>query len=96
VLGKRGTEAAYRRRTGAGDGAPRNGGGVPVAGGQESDGEVARQLPCDDVVLIVCLFGAERRRSGGTTARPSERRNSRSLARWSGRSSARERNWAGL
>jgi hypothetical protein len=32
---------------------------------------VARQLPHDDVVLVVCLAGAERRRSGGTTARPS-------------------------
>jgi hypothetical protein len=42
-----------------------------VAGGQESGGEVARQLPQDDVVLVVCLVGAERRRSGGTTARPS-------------------------
>jgi hypothetical protein len=36
VLGKRGAVAAYRRRTGAGDGVPRNGGGVLVAGGQES------------------------------------------------------------
>jgi hypothetical protein len=32
---------------------------------------VARKLPCNDVVLVVCLVGAERRRSGGTTARPS-------------------------
>jgi hypothetical protein len=71
VLGKRGTGAAYRQRIGAGGGAPRNDGGVPVAGGQESGREVARQLPRDDVVLVVCLFGAERQRSGGTTARPS-------------------------
>jgi hypothetical protein len=42
VLGKRGAVAAYRRRTGAGGGALRNGSGVPVAGGQESGGEVAR------------------------------------------------------
>jgi hypothetical protein len=71
VLGKRGTEAAARRRTGAGGGAPRDDDGVPMAGGQESGGEVARQLPHDDVVLVVCLAGAERRWSGGTTARPS-------------------------
>jgi hypothetical protein len=42
VLGKRGTEEAARRRTGAGGGAPRDDDGVPVAGGQESGGEVAR------------------------------------------------------
>jgi hypothetical protein len=42
-----------------------------VAGGQESGGEVARKLPRGDVVLVVCLAGAERRRSVGTTARPS-------------------------
>jgi hypothetical protein len=71
VLGKRGTVAVYRWRTGAGGGAPRNVGGVPVAGGQESGREVARQLPRDDVVLVVCMSGTERRRSGGTTARPS-------------------------
>jgi hypothetical protein len=52
-------------------GAPRDDGGVPVAGVQESGGEVARKLPCDDVVLVVCLAGAEWRRSVGTTARPS-------------------------
>jgi hypothetical protein len=33
VLGKRGAEAASRRRTGAGGGTPRGGDGVPVAGG---------------------------------------------------------------
>jgi hypothetical protein len=71
VLEKRGIVAAYRRRTGVGGGAPRNGGGIPVAGGQESGGEVARQLPRDDVVLVVCLSGVERRWSGGMTARPS-------------------------
>jgi hypothetical protein len=34
-------------------------------------GEVARKLPRDDVVLVVCLAGADRRRSVGMTARPS-------------------------
>jgi hypothetical protein len=71
VLRKRGAETASRRRTGAGGGAPRDGGGVPVAGVQESGRDVARKLPRDDVVLVVCLAGAERRRSVGTTARPS-------------------------
>jgi hypothetical protein len=96
VLGKRGAEAVYRRRTGAGGGAPRGGDGVPMAGGQESGGEVARQLPRDDMVLVVCLAGAERRRSGRTMARPSGGGSSSSPARWSGRSSAGEQNWAGL
>jgi hypothetical protein len=96
VLGKRGAEAVYRQRTRVGGGAPRGGDGVPVAGGQESGGEVARQLPRDDVVLVVCLAVAERRRSGGTTARPSGGGSSSSPARWSDRSSAGERNWAGL
>jgi hypothetical protein len=71
VLRKRGAETASRRRTGAGGGAPRDDGSIPVAGVQESSGEVARKLPRDDVVLVVCLAGAERRRSVGTTARPS-------------------------
>jgi hypothetical protein len=71
VLGKRGTEAAYRRRTGAGGGAPRDVNGVPVAGGQESSGEVARELLHDDVVLMVCLAGAKRRWIDESTARPS-------------------------
>jgi hypothetical protein len=39
---------------------------VPKGGG-----EMARKLPCDDVVLVVCLAGAERQRSVGTMARPS-------------------------
>jgi hypothetical protein len=47
------------------------GDGVPVAGGQESGGEVARKLPRGDVVLVVCLAGAERWRSLGMTVRPS-------------------------
>jgi hypothetical protein len=67
----RGAETASRRRTGAGGGSPRDDGGVPVAGVQESSGEVARKLPRDDVMLVVCLAGAERRRSVGTMARPS-------------------------
>jgi hypothetical protein len=37
----------------------------------EDGGEVARKLPRDDVVLVVCLAGAERRWSGGTMVRPS-------------------------
>jgi hypothetical protein len=72
VLGKRGTEGVYRRRTGAGGSAPRDVDGVSVAGGQESGGEVARELLCDDVVLMVCLAGAKRRWIDGTTARPSD------------------------
>jgi hypothetical protein len=60
VLGKRGTVAAVRRRTGADGGAPRGGDGVSVAGGQESSREVARKLPRGDVVLVVCYAGAKR------------------------------------
>jgi hypothetical protein len=71
VLGKRGAEAASRRRAGADGGAPRGGNGVPVAEGQESGGEVARKLPRNDVVLMVCLARAERRRGVGTAMRPS-------------------------
>jgi hypothetical protein len=71
VLGKRGTEAAYRRRTGAGGGAPRGGVGVSVAGVREGGGEVARELLHDDVVLMVHLAGAKRRWINGATARPS-------------------------
>jgi hypothetical protein len=96
VLGKRGTEAAYRRRTGAGGGAPRGGDGVLVAGGQEVCEEVARKLPQGDVVLMVCLAGAKRQWVIGTTARPSDGGSSSSPARWSDRSSAEEQNWAGL
>jgi hypothetical protein len=96
VLGKRRTEAAYQRRTGAGGGSPRGGDGVPVAGGQEGGGEVARKLPRCDVVLVVCLAGAKRQWVVGTTARPSGSGSSSSSARWSSRSSAGERNWAGL
>jgi hypothetical protein len=69
VLRKRWVETASQRRIGAGGGAPRDDGGVPVAGVQESGGEVARKLPRDDVVLVVCLAGAERRRSVRTKAR---------------------------
>jgi hypothetical protein len=71
VLGKRGTEAVYCRRTGADGGAPRGGDGVPVAGVPEGGGEVARKLPRGDVVLVVCSAGAERQWSVGTTVRPS-------------------------
>jgi hypothetical protein len=34
--------------------------GVPVAGVPEGGGEVIRELPCDDVVLMVHLAGAKR------------------------------------
>jgi hypothetical protein len=71
VLGKREAERASRRRTGACGGAPRGSDGVPVAAGQESSGEVARKLPWGDVVLVVCLAGAESRRRVETTRRPS-------------------------
>jgi hypothetical protein len=70
-VGKRGTEAAYRRRTGEGSGGPRDGVGVLVAGVPEGGGEVVGELPRDDVVLMVCLAGAKRRWINGTTARPS-------------------------
>jgi hypothetical protein len=60
VFRKREAEAAVRRRTGAGGGAPRGGDGVPMAGGQESCGEIARKLPRNDVVLVVYLAGDER------------------------------------
>jgi hypothetical protein len=96
MLGKRGTVAKYRRRTEAGGGAPRDGDGVPVAGGQKSGGEVARKLPRDDVVLMGCLAGARRQWIAGTTARPSGGGSSSSPALWSGQSSAGEQNWAGL
>jgi hypothetical protein len=71
VLRKRGAETASRRRTGAGGGAPRDDGDVLVAGVQESGREVVRNLPPDDMVPVVCLAGVERRRSVGTSARPS-------------------------
>jgi hypothetical protein len=71
VLRKRGAETAGRRRTGADGGAPRGGNGVPVAGVLKDGGEVARKLSRDDVVLVVCLAGAERWRSGRMTAGPS-------------------------
>jgi hypothetical protein len=96
VLEKRGTEAVVRRREGASGRAPRGGDGVPVAGRQESGGEVARKLPRGDVVLVVCLAGAKKQWIIGTTTRPSGSGSSSTPARWSGRSSAGERNWAGL
>jgi hypothetical protein len=52
-------------------GGPRDVVGVPVAGGQEGGGEVARQLPRDDVVLVVCLARARRQWIDGMTAKPS-------------------------
>jgi hypothetical protein len=96
VLGKKGTEAAYRWRIGAGGGAPSGGDGVPVVEGQEGGREVARKLPRGDVVLVVCLAEAKRQWVVGMTARPSGGGSSSAPAWWSGRSSAGERNWAGL
>jgi hypothetical protein len=37
----------------------------------EGGGKVAKKLPHDDVVLAVCLAGAERGWSAGTISRPS-------------------------
>jgi hypothetical protein len=54
-----------------GGGAPTDGVGIPVAGGQQSGGGVARKLPRDDVVLMVGLAGARGQWFAGTTARPS-------------------------
>jgi hypothetical protein len=54
-----------------GGGAPRGGDGVPVARVPEGGREVAKKLPRNDVVLAVCLAGAERGWSVGTMARPS-------------------------
>jgi hypothetical protein len=71
VLGKRGAGVAYRRRTGADDGAPRDDGGVLVAGVPDGGREVARKLPRGDVVLVVRWAGAKRRRSVETVVRPS-------------------------
>jgi hypothetical protein len=71
VLAKRRAEAAYRRRIGTGGGCPRDVDGVPMAGVPEDGGEVARELPRDDVVLMVCLAGAKRWWIDGTAARPS-------------------------
>jgi hypothetical protein len=96
VLGKRRAEAAGRRQTEAGGVAPKDGDVVPVAGGQESGGEVARKLLRDDVVLVVCLAEAKRQWIAGTTARPSGGESSSSPAPWSGQSNAGEQNWVGL
>jgi hypothetical protein len=48
-----------------------DGGGVPVAGVQEHDGEVAGKLLREDVALMVSLLRAESGWSIGTTVRPS-------------------------
>jgi hypothetical protein len=42
-----------------------------VGRGQESGGEVVKELSRDDVVLTVCLVGAKRQWIDGTTAGPS-------------------------
>jgi hypothetical protein len=69
---------------------------IPVAGGQEGGGGVARKLPRDDVVLMVGLAGARGQWITGTTARPSGGGSSSSSALWSGQSSTGDRNWVGL
>jgi hypothetical protein len=46
----------------------KDGGGVPVAGVLESDGEVVGKFLREDVVLMVSLLRAERWRSVRTTA----------------------------
>jgi hypothetical protein len=96
VFGKRGTVAAYRRRTETGGGSPRDVVGVPVAGGQEGSGGIARKLPQDDVVLMVGLAGARGQWIAVTTTRPSDGGSSSSPALWSGQSSAGDRIWVGL
>jgi hypothetical protein len=63
-----------------GGGGPRDVVDVPVTEGQEGGGEVARQLPRDDVVLVVCLAGARGQWIAGTTMRPSGGRSSSSPA----------------
>jgi hypothetical protein len=47
----------------------RGGGGVPAAGVQEVDEEVAGKLLRVDVVLVVSSVRAKKRRSGGTTVK---------------------------
>jgi hypothetical protein len=59
-MGKRRAEAAGRRRTETGGEASKGGIGVPVAGLPEGGREVTRELPRDDVVLMVHLAGAKR------------------------------------
>jgi hypothetical protein len=70
-LRQRGAVAAYRQRSRAGGGAPREVDGVPVVGVLEGGGGVARKLLRDDVVLLVLLVGVEGLCSVGSTARPS-------------------------
>jgi hypothetical protein len=57
VSRKRGAVAAYRWRSRAGGGAPKEVDGVPVVGVPEDGGGVARKLLRDDVVLLVLLVG---------------------------------------
>jgi hypothetical protein len=71
VSGKRGAVAAYRRRSRAGGGAPKEVDGVPVVGVPEGGGGVARKLLRYDVVLLVLLVWVEGLCSVGSTARPS-------------------------
>jgi hypothetical protein len=67
--GRCGDGGSTENRTGAAR--SRGGGGVPVAGVQEGDEEVARKLPRVDVVLVVSLVRAERGRNVWMTVKPS-------------------------
>jgi hypothetical protein len=51
----------------AGAARSQGGGGIPEAGVQEGSEEVARNLPCVDVVLVMSSVRAKRGWSGGTT-----------------------------
>jgi hypothetical protein len=63
--------AAYRRRSRAGGGAPKEVDGIPVVGVPEGGGGVARKFLRDDVVLLVLLVGVEGLCSVGLTVRSS-------------------------
>jgi hypothetical protein len=55
---------------------------IPVAGGQEGSGGVARKLPRDDVVLMVGLAGAKEQWIAGMTVRPNGGGSSSSPVLW--------------
>jgi hypothetical protein len=69
-LRQRGAVTAYRRRSRADGGAPREVDSVPVVGVPEGSGGVARKLLRDDVVLLMLLVGVEGLCSVGSTMRP--------------------------
>jgi hypothetical protein len=68
---QRGAVAAYRWRSRAGSGGPKEVNGVLVVGVREGGAGVARRLLRNDVVLLVLLVGVEGLYSVGSTARPS-------------------------